>query len=1075
MEIHSLFVQAKKYIKKAILLKGLFFLLFLVFMSLFMLFVCDNFLRLPAGVRIFLVLLTGLAILKEFGSRLFWPLVQRYSRERVAVLLEEKYNIPDNLFINACSFQSQDLLEEEKLFAKDTIKKAGDLAKDMDLSLLMEKAKLRKSGLYLAGIVFFFVLYSIAFPEYLTNAFWRYVHPQEDIPPIGRFSLVVNPARNIVLLEGDSLEIECGVKPSPFKEIPWFVYQEGKDYLETVPSFAQRIEMKKNQEKYHIVFPEIKASFCWRIFLEDTYTPSFKVNIIPFPKIHFSSFYVIEPEYTGFQKYDYPGPPSSISVLSGASVCVKIQTDCPVLSLFWETEEKKISMEWTGSEWTTSVLLDQKGTYRIMAKLLNGKEISLAQNEILLKSDQVPQVEFATNDFHRIVSLGSTIHVILEASDDYGIKSLSLHKKLVEESTTQESLKEWVYLGPPGSKGPIKEALSIQISPSLFQGGKTYLLEGQGKDFCPGDRTGKSKPLLLKIKSWEEESLLSGDEMAKAFQLLQDTIQEQKKALGLTENFQAYLLEALKENNRDLHQKEMDKQQKYTKNRAVWAIAEFEKYEQGKEYARAISRIVDGEMNWVIEDILKLKNAKSSELKAFLEKIQKRQEYILQELIALLGKIREKQKQSEEKPLSASHTPEVTLQETFKTLQDDLKEFTRAERTILERSKTLLDKTPEDLTSEEEKILGELAREQEKWSKFLEEKLTDFSKLPLQDFSDASLAQEFNEVYQEIQQAAKSLYEKKIELAVPHEQSGLEKAETLIHNLEKWLEDTPDHRKWLMEEPEQQEDIPLAELPDELEDIVGELLDKEEEMGEDVEDVSSSWMDSLDKGAGWAVMDGPISNMSAKGVTGNLLPNKNEIGGRSGEGRTGKSHGQMVEKTAQGKGGRETPTRLSPGPFEQGSIEDTSKDSIGGATGGGKLSGFSEEGLVGPSPTPLLQKMARLAENQVKMRQKAEKVSASLKKSRMPSGDLEIAIAEMKKVEQAIEKKDGLPLRQAFSRALDALSLSKKSVKSEATIRREQNKLPMRHRQEIMEGYKEGFPKAYEKIISEYFKRIASE
>ena len=44
---------------------------------------------------------------------------------------------------------------------------------------------------------------------------------------------------------------------------------------------------------------------------------------------------------------------------------------------------------------------------------------------------------------------------------------------------------------------------------------------------------------------------------------------------------------------------------------------------------------------------------------------------------------------------------------------------------------------------------------------------------------------------------------------------------------------------------------------------------------------------------------------SAKGVTGNQLPNNNEMGGRAGEGRTGKSQGEMVEDTA------------SASPFEQ--------------------------------------------------------------------------------------------------------------------------------------------------------------
>ena len=86
--------------------------------------------------------------------------------------------------------------------------------------------------------------------------------------------------------------------------------------------------------------------------------------------------------------------------------------------------------------------------------------------------------------------------------------------------------------------------------------------------------------------------------------------------------------------------------------------------------------------------------------------------------------------------------------------------------------------------------------------------------------------------------------QKKIELAVPHEQSGLENAQELVNNLERWLPDTPDNIKWSMEEPLAPTDIAMAELPRELEDIVGELLDKEEAMTPDVQDVTSSWMDS---------------------------------------------------------------------------------------------------------------------------------------------------------------------------------------------------------------------------------------
>ena len=144
-------------------------------------------------------------------------------------------------------------------------------------------------------------------------------------------------------------------------------------------------------------------------------------------------------------------------------------------------------------------------------------------------------------------------------------------------------------------------------------------------------------------------------------------------------------------------------------------------------------------------------------------------------------------------------------------------------------------------------------------------------------------------------------------MAVPFEQSGLELAEAITMNIERWLADAPDTQKWNMEEPTGDYDVPMADLPEELEDLVGELIDQEEEMTEETEDVTSSWMDSANEGAGWTAMDGPISNMSAKGITGNLQPNSQEVGGRSGEGRSGEASGPTGEATASGRGGHPPP------------------------------------------------------------------------------------------------------------------------------------------------------------------------
>ena len=185
------------------------------------------------------------------------------------------------------------------------------------------------------------------------------------------------------------------------------------------------------------------------------------------------------------------------------------------------------------------------------------------------------------------------------------------------------------------------------------------------------------------------------------------------------------------------------------------------------------------------------------------------------------------------------------------------------------------------------------------------------SKLPLQDFADGKLVSDMNEVYQEVTPAATALYQKRVEIAVPYEGAGVGKGGGDRAESGALAAQHAGQHQVVDGGSPQQPDIPMAELPKQLDDLIGDLLQKEQEMDPDKDDPSSSIMDSIDKGAGWGAGDGPISNMSAKGVTGNQLPNNMEIGGRSGEGRNGKSDGEMVGDTAVGKGGNETPTRMT--------------------------------------------------------------------------------------------------------------------------------------------------------------------
>ena len=297
--------------------------------------------------------------------------------------------------------------------------------------------------------------------------------------------------------------------------------------------------------------------------------------------------------------------------------------------------------------------------------------------------------------------------------------------------------------------------------------------------------------------------------------------------------------------------------------------------------------------------------------------------------------------------------------------------------------------------------------------------------------------------------------------------------------MEKWLPDTPDREKWSQEESltDKDKEAPMAELPGELEDLIGELMEEEEDLFDEMEDVSSSAADSLDKGAGWDAMDGPISNMSAKGVTGNRLPNTSEIGGRSGEGRQGKSSGEFVGDEAVGKGGRKTPSRLTPDPFVKGQIKDHSKDSAGGATGGGKESGQGGEGLEGPLPRAPGQRDLAASGRQAgrPAEQGRRRSTCSSRSTNFHHTDLKKMIEMMAQVERDLKAgryQNALRQRQVL---VEGLGNVKQYLEGEFEVRKDATaNLPADIQKEILGSMQDPSPAGWEELNRQYFERLSA-
>lgn len=1025
----------------------------------------DNLLRLPGSLRLPLSVAALAATLTQAWRRIGRVLFRTMTPERVARELERRCAVEDNLLINACQFEGGGVPE----WTDSLVRSARSQTAVLDPEIVWRKGALRRGLWALSGLGLAWFLYAAGWPEQAANAWGRLARPLADRPPVGRFHLAAEPSRDVSLFEGEGLEVVARTEGAASDEPPPVLRRGaiGQGFRNAVES-----PMEPHGGTFSAQLLDVRESFEFSVAAGGTWTPAVRVRVRTLPRVRTSSFLVTPPAYLAGTPRERPGVPQPLAGPQGATVRLRAAFDASVAEALWTVGGRKVALTGENGTWTGETVLEKDGRYTLEVTVPGtGRRFQIADGPVFAEADAPPSVALEGTEPNRFVFPGEELPLEAVAVDDGGLQALWLEWRVPAASGVDGTiLRRWAYEGPPGRKGETRERWTLRIDPATFTAGGSYVLEACARDFNPEGAVARSRPVVLRVL--DPRSGTPGAVADPVADALSQAVEAQRRALGLTRNLNLHREEALEKDSLPNHAKSMTAQQTAARDHGDAALGRLREGGRSADVLR-LETLVRHEMAWALASIGSLAAASADDLPVCLAALEERQFHILNELLALLGQWRAKSAASG-RPGNAP-PPAATLRDAAAQLQEQLKDFIEVQKRIVRESRPLAAKGPDDLTAGEEDILGALAREEARQAVFVKDAVDDFSKLPLQDFSDGSLADEFHTVYQEVEKAAAELYAKKVELAVPLEQSGLEMAEELVHNLEKWLSDKPDHQKWLMEEPPDMPLPPMAELPAELEDIVGELLDEEQTMDEEIEDVTSSWNDSLDKGAGWDVADGPISDMSAKAVTGNLLPNQMEIGGRAGEGRSGRSHGQMVEGEASGKGGRQTPTRLTPSPFEAGSVADRSEEDPGGATGGGKLSGFAGQGLRGPAPTPRLEKMARLAGKQAEIRQEAERLQLHLRAWKAPGGDLDMAVEAMRKVESAARDGQGAVLRQAFDETLNAMRQARTALQAEAQVRREQAPLARQQGEALWATLRDQLPAGYEEMAAAYFRRLAAE
>ena len=526
------------------------------------LFVLDNFLKLPAALRFPLSIAAVILTLWAFWKNVVVSIRNHRSNEQIALLLERRYGIDENVVINAIQFEDMKYGDRQKDFVLETAK-AGSLGlKSIPLRELWQFGRMSLWWFVFALLLSLWTIYIVSAPRYAGNAFFRYANSLSDVPPAGSVTLQMTPDHDVTIAEHENIEITLAVGEfagdGELTTYPTLFYKEGEGMVGNARGDGMEVKMGPVVGKsnvYRHTFEDVRRSFALRIFVSDTHTRSIQVTVNPGPKIAESYFRITPPAYVAGETREQAGPPHPVKCLPHSKLAVQIKLDKPVDWLRWLSQEGEIDFEKTGDlTWKANVQLgDSAGTYDVEAK---GKDLEkpmrIATGTIMLKTDRKPQVRFVDTAMSRIVMPGDHLPLQIEANDDYGIRELEVTARPAYGGSRPKTVRQWPFGDPPGQRGKAEKKFQLAIDASVFAPGHKYFLEGRCNDFCPDTPWGISEPILIDVKSIGDLKAPENSKLGGLYAALERAIRLQKDALDGTRNLATNIDDVWVDMNREL-------------------------------------------------------------------------------------------------------------------------------------------------------------------------------------------------------------------------------------------------------------------------------------------------------------------------------------------------------------------------------------------------------------------------------------------------------------------------------------------------------------------------------------------
>jgi len=993
-----------------------------------------------------------------------WRLVARpamtgHSDDFFAALLEGRLPELRNRFINALQLGREEHPAAPKLI--DAIVTDGVRATDeIDPGRAVTGPALRRHGLALGVVLVVAIAWVLIAGPAARAAMARVLLPGSDVPPFTwtRLSVDLDPGQR--LLEGRSLTVTASV------DTDWQVPETATVRRTNARGEERAVAMQSvARGKFAHTFRDLESDFRFHVTAGDARSDSYRVVVDDRPRVESIAVTYRYPEYTGIAERAVDDFDGHLHGLPQTTALLTFRVNKALDGLTLNLDGKPLATTAGDDEltWQTGLTLEQRGTYRaIMHDPQWGEIEEPTTYTITLETDAPPAVAFARPARDIQLRPDGEVGFTIVAQDDYGLGDVRMLATInnAEESTL---LQQWPAEGEP------KRRVEFELRRTVDQLGMTggdrmeYWAVAFDRNNIAADGPGRAetRKFNLVVLTAEQARQLLEKQLSDYARVIGELIrlQRQNRAETAEHKPAASLV-----NRQSMIRRQTIRLADVMERNTFPATTIIEQLrELGGEPMPKVITLLES-----YRDALTL-----SEGKPIAEQSLPIQDEIIAALEEILLRLNraDQVRQRLKKARDAEPAKHREVTGVLEKLAKDLDEFLNEIKEIEEDYEKMPQRRdPDELSGEDLANIDDIEHRLDRWKKWSKDTVDGLVKLPDGFVPDAFLSETMSIIFEEIEKQERK---PTTEIATPVEEGIKALAEEVAEDLEMWMPHAGDSTKWVMEDPmEGAFDVPEAELPSNLQDMIGDLVEDVEDFDEQADDITGAWGGNMQ--VGWEIGDGPISSYYASGKTGNQLPNSSEMGGRSGSGRRGRATGQMVGAESRALEGRPTPARLTNEQYEEGVPEAGKQLDPRGSTGGGKKTGGGRRGLQGNAPPDFVKDMERLQKNMAMLREQAQQVARQLDYAGRPLGGVQRAITLMEAAEQdyrdlryddaARKRKMALgQLRAGYAEIDQAVNLSMQKAPN----------LPQEMREEISSGVQQALPEGYEDIVGEYYKAIS--